>query len=96
MRRIYFLQQWFNPSDAAVEEALSLYIDPYGPFCRDRSRLRAGDRRDRGVRLRQLLEQPRSETGGCPPRCIGIWQPTGWMWPPAAIVGDDYPCVLFD
>src|SRR6266436_6144908 len=39
MLRIYFLQQWFNLSDPAVEEAL---YDSRGDarFCRDRSRPR--------------------------------------------------------
>jgi len=46
MLRIYFLQQWFNLSDPAVEEAL---YD--APLRRDRPRPRAGARRDHGVPL---------------------------------------------
>src|SRR5437660_571976 len=48
MLRFIFLQQWFNLSDPAVEEALheSLAIRR---FCRDRSQPRAGAGRDHGV-----------------------------------------------
>jgi transposase, IS5 family len=54
MLRIYFLQQWFNLSDPAVEEALydSLAMRR---FCRDRPRPRAGAGRT-VCRFRHLLE----------------------------------------
>ena len=46
MLRIYFLQQWFNLSDPAVEEALY----DSAALCRRRSRPRAGAGRDDGWR----------------------------------------------
>jgi IS5 family transposase len=49
MLRIYFLQQWFNLSDPAVEEAL--YDSHAMRLRRDRPRPRAGARRDHRVPL---------------------------------------------
>ena len=50
MLRIYCLQQWFNLSDPAVEEALYDSAG-YAAFCRHRSRPRAGARRNHCVPL---------------------------------------------
>ncbi len=52
MLRLYFLQQWFNLSDPAAEEAL---YDSSGM-----RRLRAGARRDHGVPLPSLARGARS------------------------------------
>jgi hypothetical protein len=49
MLRIYFLQQWFDLSDPSVEEAAT--IRRRCGVCRDRSRPRAGTRRNDGVPL---------------------------------------------
>ena len=49
MLRIYFLQQWFNLSDPAVEEVL--YDSLAMRFCGHRSRPRAGAGRDDRVPL---------------------------------------------
>ena len=50
MLRIYLLQQWFNLSDPAVEEALYDFAGDAG-FCRHRPGPRAGAGRDDGVPL---------------------------------------------
>ena len=59
MLRIYFLQQWFNLSDPAVEEAL-YDSRAMRRFCRHRSRPRAGARRDHGVPLPSSARGARS------------------------------------
>ena len=55
MLRIYFLQQWFNLSDPAVEEALSSSA-VMRHFVGDRSGAGAGAGRNHPVPFRHLLE----------------------------------------
>ena len=75
MLRIYFLQQWFNLSDPAVEEAL--YNSPamrassastWGASrCRTRRRCAAS-----AICWRSTIW-----AAGCSRRCISIWRPRG-------------------
>ena len=55
MLRLYFVQQWFNLSDPAVEGAVYDFAGD-APFCRDRSRPRAGARTRPLCRFRHLLK----------------------------------------
>ena len=81
MLRIYFLQQWFNLSDPAVEEALydssamRHFVD-IDPRLRE-GRLSVASRCPTRRRCAASVTCSKLTIWGCSTRCSGIWQRRG-------------------